>query len=305
MRKEIRDELSDLIRDRGWLTATAYSIPFPVIVGVLLAVIGNPDVLKIGVYAYFFLFVLLNARSIWLAKKSVKIENYHTATTEEEIVDRYPHLRPYAMGSAVFSIMLTIILVSVPPINRPIVDLINGTPTPTPTLTPTVTLTFTPTPVPSITPSPTNSLTPSFTPTISVSRSKYYVIVVDASEKMQESFGGRSKFQAALQSIDIILEGLDPDANYSLIVIGGSTPVEGVNPCDEPSVVKYPFTSQDIVNREIVQLQPAGGGSLYTAFNLARNQFRALQPDTTRTLIYITGSSDACENRMGGYGKIV
>jgi len=123
------------------------------------------------------------------------------------------------------------------------------------------------------------------------------MIVVDASEEMNEAFGGKTKLQAALESIDVILEGLDPDANYGLIVIGGSTLGEGVDPCDEPSVVKYPFTSQNIVNREIVQLQPAGGGSLYTAFNLARDQFRGLQPDTVRTMIYITGSSDACENR--------
>jgi hypothetical protein len=40
-----------------------------------------------------------------------------------------------------------------------------------------------------------------------------------------------------------------------------------------------------------------GGGSLYTAFSLAKRQLDDLPADTVKTLIFITGSNDSCESR--------
>jgi hypothetical protein len=164
----------------------------------------------------------------------------------------------------------------------------------TPTLTPTITLT--PTQTLTAIPTATNTFTstPSATPTPKT-QGVYYMIVLDASAKMTEAFDGQTKWDAANESINAILEGLEPGANYGLVTVGGSAFAEGVDPCDEPSNVKSLFAPRENVSDQIAQLQPVGGGSFYTAFVLAKNQFEGLPENTVRVVIYITGSSDSCD----------
>src|SRR5688572_26426483 len=111
-------------------------------------------------------------------------------------------------------------------------------PTPTIEIQPTVTR-IPPTAYPTaLTPlTPTTVFIPTFTPT-SVSESIYYMIVVDASEKMNEPFDGRTKMDAAREVVQGIMAGLDPGANFGLVLIGGSATNEAVDPCGQPSVVR-------------------------------------------------------------------
>src|SRR6185503_5960869 len=114
-------------------------------------------------------------------------------------------------------------------------------PTQTIEIQPTVTRippTLFPTALTPLTPTTTVTI-PTFTPT-SVSSSIYYMIVVDASEKMKEPFDGRTKMDAAREAIQGIMSGLDPGANFGLVLIGGSATNEGVDPCGQPSVVRTP-----------------------------------------------------------------
>ena len=165
---------------------------------------------------------------------------------------------------------------------------------PVPTRTPLPTVTrFPPTQTPSLVPFSSATTAPSFTPT-SVSNSIYFMFVVDASEKMNQPFDGKTKMDAARESIRAILAGLDPGANYGLVVIGGSSSTEGVDPCNQPSVTRVPFSAQSAVSDQLVRLQPAGGGSMYSAFFLARRQFESLPANTARFLIMITDKSDEC-----------
>lgn len=146
------------------------------------------------------------------------------------------------------------------------------------------------------TPSPTATPVQTGTPT-SISSPVYYMIVIDASEQMDTSFDGQTKSEAAREAAETILDGLEPDANYGLAVIGGAPTIKEIDPCDEPSVVKRTFSARNAVSDQIAQLQPAGEGSLYTAFFLAKNQFEGLPANTVRALIYISGLSDACKSR--------
>jgi tetratricopeptide (TPR) repeat protein len=150
--------------------------------------------------------------------------------------------------------------------------------------------------VPILIPTSSPTITPS--PTLQTrSELLYYMIVLDASEKMKESFNGRSKWDAALESVNIIIEGLDANANYGLVVVGGSNTSTTLDPCREPSTATTPFISKENLQTRVGQLQPAGGGSLHTAFRVANNQLQSLPSGTIKTLIFITGSSDNCESR--------
>src|SRR5574342_857287 len=55
----------------------------------------------------------------------------------------------------------------------------------------------------------------------SVASPVYYMFVLDASENMKMSFDGKTSWEAAREAADTILEGLEPGANYGLVVIGG------------------------------------------------------------------------------------
>lgn len=159
-------------------------------------------------------------------------------------------------------------------------------PEPTVTRVPSVTFTYTP---------PVTTAT-SFQPVTPTPRTNdiYYMIVLDASAGMKESFGGVTKWDAARATVEAILRGLEPGANYNLVVIGASSQTKGLDLCNEPSVVRTPFSFQRNVLSQIGQLQPAGGGSTLTAFNLALEQFNGLPPHAIRVLIHIGGSDDDC-----------
>jgi len=170
-------------------------------------------------------------------------------------------------------------------------------PTPSPTLEVPPTVTRFP---PSATPTPLIMLTattiPSYTPT-SPSSSIFTMIVLDASAKMTDPFDGKTKWDAARESAQTILDGLAPEATYGLVVIGGSATNEGVDLCNEPSVARVPFSARSVVTSQIDQLQPSGGGSLYSAFFLARRQFEGLPVDTIKTLVMITDGADECRSQ--------
>lgn len=168
-------------------------------------------------------------------------------------------------------------------------------PTSVPTLPPTVTR-FPPSAT--VTPVILNTATtiPSYTPTSAFS-SVYYMLVLDASAAMGEPFDGRTKWDAALETAQTILDHLEPGANYGLAMIGASETTEGIDPCNEPSVARTPFSARAVVSNQLPQLEPAGGGSLYSAFILARQQFDGLPADTVKTLIVITDTRDECQSQ--------
>jgi von Willebrand factor type A domain len=160
---------------------------------------------------------------------------------------------------------------------------------------PTVTR-FPPTAYPTALTPITPTTIPSYTPT-SPASSIYYMIVLDASAQMNESFAGRTKWEAARESAQAIVDGLELGANYGLVAIGGSATTEGIDPCDEPSVARTPFSARINVSDQLTRLQPAGGGSLYSAFFLARRQFEGLPANMIKTLIVITDGVDECPSQ--------
>lgn len=170
-----------------------------------------------------------------------------------------------------------------------------ATPTPTATTAPTVTLVPTETPA-SRTPLPT--VTPILQPTPTpLSNAVYYMIVFDASRRMSNIFDGGSKWDAARETVEAILAGLEPGANYGLVSIGGSHSTEGSDPCSEPSVTRLPFSTKTELTERLNTLELAGTGSISTAYALAQEQFVGLSRNTIRVLIYISNSSDGCTDR--------
>jgi hypothetical protein len=134
---------------------------------------------------------------------------------------------------------------------------------------------------------------PSYTPT-SPASSVFYMIVLDVSAQMNEPFAGRTRWEAARETAQSILNGLEPGAQYGLVTIGGSVTNEGIDPCNQPSVARMPFSARTAVLDQVSQLQPAGGGSLYAAFLLARQQFQGLPASMVKALIVITDGVDEC-----------
>ena len=289
---KLRDEFLEFIRDRLPQGATRISVPIIVLISIFSAISGRLDILWVSIYIFVVLFILLNSLYILLAQEKLPAIEVPDKGSIARRVAKFSLLIPYARIGLIVSILLMPFFGFVPPVNQPVNVLLYGTPTLTPTitLTPTQTLTATPT--------VTNTFTstPSATPTPKA-QGVYYMIVLDASEKMDEAFDGQTKWDAANGSINAILQGLEPGANYGLVTVGGSSSGEAVDPCNEPSNVKSFFAPRQSVSDQIAQLQPAGGGSFYTAFVLAKNQFEGLPENTVRMLIYITGSSDACNGR--------
>jgi len=170
-----------------------------------------------------------------------------------------------------------------------------ATSNPTAGIQPTVTrfppsATYAPVTVSTTTPLSTFTLTP-------VSNSIYYMIVVDSSVGMSAPFDGKTKLEAARESVSTILAGLEPGANYGLLTIGGSPTADGTDACNRPSVVNTSFSPRQTISKKVSQLEPVDGGSMYSAFFLARQQFEGLPPDAIRSLIFITDSVDECSSR--------
>lgn len=166
--------------------------------------------------------------------------------------------------------------------------------TPSPTVEARATVTrFPPTAYPTALTPLTVTTIPSYTPT-SPASSVFYMIVLDVSAQMNEPFAGRTRWEAAREATETILNGLEPGAQYGLVTIGGSATNEGIDPCNQPSVARMPFSARSAVLDHVSQLQPAGGGSLYTAFFLARQQFEGLPASMVKALIVITDGVDEC-----------
>jgi hypothetical protein len=153
-----------------------------------------------------------------------------------------------------------------------------------PTAFPTALTALTPTTVPSLVPTSTAS-------------SVYYMLVLDSSAQMNEAFAGNTRLDAGRETAAAILDGLEPGARYGLVTVGGSATAEGYDPCIQPSVARIPFSDRVAVSNQINQLRPLGGGSLYSAFFLARRQFEALSANTVKTLILITDGMDECPSQ--------
>lgn len=162
--------------------------------------------------------------------------------------------------------------------------------TPVSTLTPLPTATFvSPTLMNQGLPTqPTSTTIPTYTAT-SPASAVYYQIILDASANRS------ADWQTIQTAAHKILDSLEPTANYSLITIGASPSTEGVDPCLQPSVARTPFTAQRVISDSINGLQPAGGGSLFTAVRLALSQFEAVPDNTLHVLIVISGAADACQ----------
>lgn len=288
----LREELKTLLRDRQlWVRTGISTLPGGALT-FLLKVQGNPEAFYVGGYASFFFFVILVSWHVISAKsKYAGVPTPDNEKPEEQEKEKYKILRPYAAGLSIVLLVLTSMLVFVYPFNGVATRFIYGTPTSTPTFTPIST--STPSPTTTATATYTSTPNPTSTP---LAHGVYYMIVLDASQNMLETFDGRTKWDAAKEAVDAVLESRERDANYGLVVIGGSPLKDGQNPCDQPVEPVLPFSSRDAVLEHIDGLNPSGGGSIYTAFNLAKDQFEpgSLPDNTIHTLIFITGSSDAC-----------
>lgn len=194
-----------------------------------------------------------------------------------------------ALLATILTIVLATALSSVEGRLRTVINPSTLTPTLTKTLTATLTLTLPPT--------STATLTPSATTAPPASAFDYYMIVLDASAAMQESFDGQRKWDAAAESISIILAGLSPNSHYGLVVVGGTNPSGPSDLCGKPSSPTLDFSSLEKVEAQIGELALLGGGSFFNGYVLAKRRLEDLPVNTVKTLIYITGASDACETR--------
>ena len=286
---QFRDEFLEFVRGR-WFKAISLILVLAFLAAAVYAVMSNRlDILSVSLYAFIIVFILLNALYILLAQEKLPGDKIYSKSRRAPRVAKFLLLIPTARLGLILALALIPLFGFVPPFSQPITLLMNGTPTftPTITLTPTQTLTVTAT----VTNSPTSTLTPTGTPK---AQGVYYMIVLDASVTMAEAFDGKTKWDAARDSVTTILAGLEPGASYGLVTVGGSASSESADPCGEPSAVKSFFAPRQKITDQIAQLQPVGGGSYSTAFALAKNQYEGLPENTVRILIYITGSSDTC-----------
>ena len=288
----LRDEFLEFIHDRWTQVVTKISVPLIVISSIYSIIAGRLDIFWLGIYSFVVLFILLNAVYVLVAKEKLPAIEVPGKGSKARSIAKYSLLLPYAMLGLVAAILLIPFFGFVAPFRQPVDIFMYGTPS----LTPTITSTPTQTPTQTLTSTSTVTLTPTATGTPRV-QGVYYMIVLDASANMTEAFDGKPKWDAALESVTAILEGLEPGAKYGLVVVGGTPSAEDVDACNEPSAVKNFFSIRKNVSDQMAHLQPVGGGSLDTAFVLARNQFEGLPHNTIHVLLYITGAKDACASR--------
>lgn len=158
--------------------------------------------------------------------------------------------------------------------------LATATPTPSPTLTSS----------PSPSPAPTATLRP-------VSDYLYYMVVIDASSAMADSFHGFRTWDVALETVNHILDKLNPDSHFGLVVVGGSGSPETGDPCSEPSAAFVPMAdnNRNDVWERVSGFEPQRGGAFDVAFNTAKDELQSLPPDAVKMLIFVTGANDTCE----------
>jgi hypothetical protein len=280
MKQELRDEFSELIRDRWILAITTFSFSPSTIILLLSNVSGRSYILFLSLYIIIILFIASNSVYVIFAQKKTMTVEIPGKPPSEKWVAKYPVLTPYARIGLILSVLLILAFIYIPPFNDPVIIYAKGTPTLVPSQTPT------------FTPSPTVTLTPTPKP---ISDSLYYMIVYDSSIKMDETFHGQEKWLVARNMLVEIINGLHDRAQYSLVAIGDSNLSDVNDPCKNPALPAVEFSPREKVYNYLGNLQPQGGGSFYKAYTLAKNQLEDLPKETIRTLIYITGSSDTCE----------
>jgi|SRR5687768_8610769 len=280
MNQELRDEFSELIRDRWILAITTFSFSPSTIILLLSNVSGRSYILFLSLYIIIILFIASNSLYIIFAQKKTMPVEIPGKPSSEKWVAKYPVLTTYARIGLILSVLLILAFIYIPPFNEPVNIYAKGTPTlvpsQTPTLTPSSTVTLTPTPKP-------------------ISDSLYYMIVYDSSINMDETFHDQKKWLVARNMLVEIINGLHDRAQYGLVVIGDSNSSGNNDPCNNPAIPALTFSSKQVTYNYLGGLQPQGGGSFYKAYTVAKNKFEDLPNDTIRTLIYITGSSDTCE----------
>jgi len=287
---KLRDEFSEFLHIRFSLIKTIITFAVPVGVSIWLYISRMFDYVWLTVYVFIIYLLFHNSLHILFAQEKLPdVELAGGKKVQNRSVPKYRLLIPYGWGGSILACVLIMVFRFAPPVNTPVNNVMYGTPTSMPTVTVTPTITLTPTTTITLTPTSTQTFTP--TPK---AQGVYYMIIVDASQAMQESFDGQPKWDLANSAINSILENFEPGSNYGLIVVGGEPTLAGVDTCNEPSSLRVPFSPRTAITNQITQLQPAGGGSIYSAFVLARNQFEGLDDRTVRVLIYITGSSDTC-----------
>ena len=155
-----------------------------------------------------------------------------------------------------------------------------------------------------------------------VSRSVYSMIVLDATEKMNQKFeGSTSKWEAVQTTFQDYFMRANRFSNYGMIVIGGGNPQEKeTQACDIPSVPLIPLVHDDgdgtITLAKDLSLenlqngfrsqQPNGEGSLSLAFFRAKDQLENLPVarDSIRIIVLVTSASDDCKGEIDWDGLI-
>jgi len=140
------------------------------------------------------------------------------------------------------------------------------------------------------------------------SQSLYYVVVLDAAERMNTIFEGRTKWEAAQDTALDMLEDTNDHSNFGLVLIGGqSANRDGTDLCKLPSKAIIPITSDDgyvldpgklvksNVTKNIDSQLPTSGGSFGEAFSLATFQMQDLPQGMIKVIIFISDSSDDCK----------
>jgi len=287
---KLRDEFSEFLQIRFSRIKTILTFAVPAGVSIWFYQSGELDYVWLTIYGFVVYLLLYNSLHILFAREKLPdVELIVEKSARNRSVAKYRQLVPFGWGGLLLACGFIMVFGFLSPVNTPVNNVIYGTITHTPTITVTPTLTTTSTATITLTPTSTQTFTP--TPK---TQGVYYMIVVDASETMQESFDGQTKLDLAKEAVNAILENFEPGANYGLVVIGGEPSVSGADLCSEPSSLKVPFSARPIITNQISQLQPAGGGSISEAFVLAKNQFDGLDERTARVLIFITGSEDGC-----------
>ena len=279
---KLRDEIAEFIQIRfaWWKTVLTFAVP--VLVSIWFYVSDKPDFIWLTIYVFIFYLLFYNSLHVLFAREKLpEVELALEKKDRNPAVPKYRLLIPFGWGGLILACGLILAFGFLAPLNTPVNNVMYGTPTASPTVTVTPTITLTPTSTQTFTPTPK-------------AQGVYYMIVLDASEAMQDSFDGQTKLDALKTAADSILQNFEPGSNYGLIVVGGEPNPAEVDLCNEPSSLKVPFSPRSTITNQISQLQPVGGGSLSSAFALAENQFDGLNDRTVRVLIYITGSSDAC-----------
>jgi len=287
---KLRDEFSEFFQIRFSWIKTILTFAVPVGVSIWFYTSSTVDYVWVTAYVFIIYFLFHNSLHILFAKeKPPDVEVAGGKKVKNRSIPKYRQLIPFGWSGLLLGCGLIMAFGFLSPVNTPVNNVMYGTHTTTPTITVTPTLTTTSTATITLTPTATQTFTP--TPK---TQGVYYMIVLDASETMQELFDGQKKWDLAQEAVGAILENFEPGANYGLIVIGGEPALPGVDLCSEPSSLKAPFSSRPTITNQISQLQPDGGGSIFSAFTLAKNQFDGLNDRTARVLIYITGAEDAC-----------